>query len=142
MAFRMHKVQVWSGEISDRPGAAAAKLELLAHAGADLEFIFTRPKRTNPDTSVIFLAPIEGPDQIEAARRVGLEPARDIAMLCVEGENRPGIGYELMSRLAVAGINLRGLSVSTVNHQFAAYLAFDHADDAAMAVQILASLAS
>jgi hypothetical protein len=142
MAFHMHKVQVWSGEISDRPGAAAAKLELLAHAGADLEFIFTRPKRTDPDTSVIFLAPIEGPDQAEAARRVGLEPARDIAMLCVEGENRPGIGYELMSRLAVAGINLRGLSVSTVNHQFAAYLAFDHADDAAMAVQILASLAS
>lgn len=140
MAFRMHKVQVWSGDISDRPGAAAAKLELLARAGADLEFVFTRPKRTDPDASVIFLAPIEGPAQSEAARRVGLEPARDIAMLCVEGENRPGMGYELMSRLAVAGINLRGLSVSTVNHQFAAYLAFDNADDATMAIQLLASL--
>jgi hypothetical protein len=142
MAFHMHKVQVWCGEISDRPGAAAAKLELLARAGADLEFVFTRPKRTDPEASVIFLAPINGSEQTEAARRVGLEPASDIAMLCVEGDNRPGIGYELMSRLAVAGINLRGLSVSTVNHQFAAYLAFDSADDVAMAVQLFASLAS
>jgi hypothetical protein len=141
MAFRMHKVQVWSGDIPDRPGAAAAKLEVLAHAGADLEFVFTRPKGTEPGASVIFLAPIDGPEQTEAARRVGLEPARDIAMLCVEGDNRPGLGYELMSRVAVAGINLRGLSVSTVNHRFAAYLAFDNADDVAMAIQLLASLA-
>jgi hypothetical protein len=141
MAFHMHRVQVWSGDISDRPGAAAAKLEMLARAGADLEFVFTRPKRSEPDTSAIFLAPIEGPEQTEAARRVGLEPARDIAMLCVEGDNRPGIGYELMSRLAVAGINLRGLSVSTLNQQFAAYLAFDNADDATMAIQLFASLA-
>jgi len=141
MAFHMHRVQVWSSDISDRPGAAAAKLELLARSGADLEFVFTRPKRSDPDTSVIFLAPIDGPEQTEAARRVGLEPARDIAMLCVEGDNRPGIGFELMSRLAVAGINLRGLSVSTLNQQFAAYLAFDNADDATLAVQLLASLA-
>lgn len=140
MAFHMHRVQVWSGPIPDRPGAAAAKLELLARAGADLEFVFTRPLRGDSETSVIFLAPIQGPEQIEAARGAGLEPARDIAMLCVEGCNRQGIGYELMSRLAVAGINLRGLSVSTVNQQFAAYLAFDHADDATMAIQLLASL--
>jgi len=141
MAFRMHKVQVWSGEISDRPGAAAAKLELLARSGADLEFVFTRPRNTAPETSVIFLAPIKGPEQTQAARDAGLAPALDIAMLCVEGENRSGIGYELMSRLAVAGINLRGLSVSIVNHQFAAYLAFDNADDVALAVQLFASLA-
>jgi len=140
MAFRMHKIQVWSGEVPDRPGAAAAKLELLARAGADLEFVFTRPRRDNPDISVIFLAPIEGTEQGEAARLAGLSPARDIAMLCVEGDNRAGLGYELMSRLAVAGINLRGLSLSQVNHQFAAYLAFDNADDATMAIQLLASL--
>jgi hypothetical protein len=140
MAFRMHRVQVWSGELPDRPGGAAAKLELLARAGADLEFVFTRPHPHRAETSVIFLAPIEGPVQIEAARKTGLSPARDIAMLCIEGENRPGIGFEIMSRLAVAEVNLRGLSVSTVNNQFAAYLAFDDADAASVAIRLLASL--
>jgi hypothetical protein len=141
MAFNMYKVQVWSGEISERPGVAAAKLERLAEAGADLAFIFTRPKPGEPETSLIFLAPISGPEQIQAAQDVGLAPARDIAMLCVEGDNRLGIGYQIMSHLAVAGINLRGLSISAVGKRFVAYLAFDNSDLATLATQLLASLA-
>ena len=140
MGLRMHKVQVWSGEIPDRPGAAVATLERLARAGADLEFVFTRPHPKEADASIIFLAPVTGPEQIEAARAGGLAPALDVAMLCVEGENRPGIGSELMSRLAVAGLNLCGLSVSAVGDRFAAYLAFDSPDTATLAIQVLATL--
>jgi hypothetical protein len=140
MVLQMHKVQVWTAEIPDRPGAAAAKLELLAQAGADLEFVFTRPVRGKPDSSAIFLAPIQGAEQLRAAELAGLAPARDIAMLCVEGSNRAGIGYALMSRLAIAGLDLRGLSISAVGDRFAAYLAFDNADVATQAVQVLATL--
>jgi hypothetical protein len=140
MPLNIRKIQAWSGEIPDRPGAAAAKLELLAQAGADLAFIFTRPHARKPDTSVIFLAPIAGPEQIEAARQVGLGPALDVAMLAVEGGNRAGIGYKIMSQLAVAGINLRGISISSVGDRFAAHLAFDSPDVATMAVQILANM--
>jgi len=137
MDFQVRRIQVWTGEVPDRPGAAAAKLEVLAHAGIDLEFVFTRPHPRKPDIGMIFLAPISGPEQIQAARSVELAPALDVAMLCVTGENHAGIGYEIMSRLAIAGVNLRGLSVSAVGHQFAAYLAFDSADDATMALQVL-----
>jgi hypothetical protein len=140
MSLAIRRIQAWSGEFPDRPGAAAAKLEELAHAGADLEFVFTRPHRTKPDMSVLFMAPITSPDQIKAARSAGLGPALDVAMLCVEGENRAGIGYDVMSRLAVAGINLRGISISALGGRFSAYLAFDNADIATMALQILATL--
>src|SRR5262249_52794271 len=128
MAFKMHKVQVWSAEVPDRPGAAAAKLEVLARAGADLEFIFTRPLPDRSDNMTVFLAPITEPNQVQAAQSIGFQPARDIAMLCVEGVNRTGLGYEIMSRLAIAGVNLRGLSISAVGNRFAAYLAFDNPD--------------
>jgi hypothetical protein len=140
MSYHVHKVQVWCGEVSDRPGAAAAKLELLARAGADLEFVLTRPQKNNPDASILFLAPIKGDEQVAAARTAGLAPALDIAMLCMEGDNRAGLGYELMSALAVANVNLRGLSISAVGHRFAAYLAFDNADTATIALQVLANL--
>src|SRR5262245_62146944 len=133
MAFQIHKVQVWSGEISDRPGAAAATLERLAHAGADLEFVFTRPHPIHPESAMIFPAPAAGPGRRAAGGAAGLGPALDVAMLCVEGKNRPGIGYELMSRLAVAGLDLRGLSISAVGDHFAAYLAFDSPDTATLA---------
>lgn len=140
MPFRMHKVQVWSTAIPDRPGAAAAILERLARAEVDLQFVLTRPKRDDPQSSVIYLAPIAEPEHIEAAKSAGLSPARDIAMLLLEGEDRPGLGYDIMSRIAVAGINLRGLSVSSVNHHFVTYLAFDNADDLTLAIQLLATL--
>ena len=140
MAFRIHRVQMWSGEIPDKLGAAAAMLERLTHAGADLEFLMTRPHHGKPDVSVLFLAPIEGASQMEAAQDAGLTPAREVAMLCVESENRPGIGLRIMSLLAVAGINLRGISISTVGDRMAAYLAFDNEDSARLAVQVLATL--
>jgi hypothetical protein len=142
MPFRMHKVQVWTGEVPDRPGAAAAKLEVLARAGADLEFIFTRPLPGQPENTAIFLAPINGPEQIEAAQKAGLQPSRDITMLCVEGDNKPGLGYQLMYQLAVAGINVRGLSISAVADRFAAYIALDSPDSATLAIQLLANMAS
>jgi hypothetical protein len=140
MSFQVHRLQVWSAEIPDRPGAAAAKLERLTQAGANLEFVITRPHPDKPDTSLIFLAPVEGAEQVGAAQEAGLAPARDVPMLCVEGENRAGIGYEMMSRLAVAGINLRGISISSLGTRFAAYLAFDNADTATMALQVLATM--
>jgi hypothetical protein len=140
MALQIRKVQAWSGEVSDRPGAAAAKLEILAQAGADLEFVFTRPHPLKNDAAIFFLAPITGQGQIEAARAAGLGPALDVAMLCVEGHNRPGMAFHIMSTLAIAGINLAGLSISTLGERFVAYLAFDSADKATQAVQLLATL--
>jgi hypothetical protein len=140
MTLRIHRVQVWSGEIPDKPGAAAAMLERLSRAGADLEFLMTRPHRSKPDVSVLFLAPVEGSPETEAAQAAGLMPARDFPMLCVESDNRPGIGSQIMGALAVAGINLRGLSISSVGDRMAAYLAFDNEDSATLAVQVLAML--
>lgn len=140
MALSIRRTQAWSGEIPDRPGAAAGKLEYLAHAGAELEFVFTRPNPNKPDTSVIFLAPITGQEQIQAARAAGLGPALDVAMVVVEGDQRPGVSYDLMARLAIAGINLRGISISSVGRRFVAYLAFDNVDVATQAVQILVTM--
>ncbi|HTU20334.1 MAG TPA: hypothetical protein VMG10_19880 [Gemmataceae bacterium] len=140
MALRIHRVQVWSGEIPDKPGAAAATLACLSRAGADLEYLMTRPHPSKPDGAVLFLAPVQGEQQTEAARAAGLAPAHDVAMLCVESENRPGIGAQIMGSLAVAGINLRGISISSVANRMAAYLAFDNEDSARLAVQVLATL--
>ena len=140
MTLQIRRVQVWSGEISDRPGAAAAKIARLDHAGADLEFIFTRPNPHKPETSVIFVAPISGPEQMQAARDSGLGPAVDVAMLCVEGDLRPGISHDIMSELAIAGINLRGIALSSIGKRFAAYLAFDSIDTMTQAIQVLATV--
>lgn len=141
MSFHIARVEVWSGAIPDRAGAAAGVLEVLSRAGADLKFLFTRPHPGRPECTIIYLAPIVGLEQDQAARAVGLAPDPTTPMLCVDGDNRPGIGSQVMGWLAVAGINLRGLSISAVGDHFAAYLAFDSPVSATRALQVLASMA-
>jgi hypothetical protein len=140
MALKIQRIQVWSGEFADLLGAAAGKLDHLARAGTRLEYVGSCPHRSDPERGVLYLAPITGPEQMQAAREVGLGPALDLAMLHLRGEPRPNIGLELMSRLAVAGIWLRGMAVCTDADGFNAYLVFDSADAAALAVQVLATL--
>jgi hypothetical protein len=140
MPLEIRKVQVWCGEIENLLGAAVVMLERLARVGANLQFVFTRPHPRKPAAGVIFLAPITGDEQIQAAREAGLAPALDVAMLYLQGPNRAGIGYEIMSQLAVAGIPLQGLSVSAAGDRFGAYLAFNNVNDAAKAVQVLAEM--
>jgi hypothetical protein len=140
MPLRIQREQVWSVEIADRLGSAAAKLEHLGRVGARPRLVFTYPHPTSPEKGILYVAPITGPEQMQAAREVGLGPALDVAMLHIQGEPRPGIDLEVMSRLAVAGLCLRGMALSTTAEGLDAYLAFDSADTAALAVQVLATL--
>ena len=142
MSFNMHKVQVWVGEVPDRPAPLPRSWSCSLRPGPTWRSYSRDRSLTIRRSSLIFLAPITGPEQIEAAQSVGLTPARDITMLCVEGDNRRGIGFQLMSHLAVAGINLRGISISAVGQRFAAYLAFDNPHSATLATQTLATLVS
>jgi len=140
MALGIERVQVWSGAMADLLGIGAGKLDYLARAGVQLKFVCGAPHPANPERGILYLAPITGPEQMQAARDAGLGPALDLAMLHVHGPARPGIGLEVMSRLAVAGLCLRGMALATDRERFDAYLAFDSADTAALAVQVLASL--
>lgn len=140
MPLDIRRVQVWCGEIPDLLGAAAARLQMLSRAGADLQFVFTRPHPHRDEAGIIFLGPISGQEQIQAARDIGLAPALDMVMLYIQGPNRPGIGFELMSQLAVAGIALESLSISAAGPRFGAYLAFANPDELTKAVQVLATI--
>jgi hypothetical protein len=140
MSLHMQRVQIWCGEMSDRLGAAAGKLEHLTRAGAQPGLVFSRAHPTDPDKGILYVAAITGPEQMQAAREVGLGPALDAAMLQVHGPVRPGIAVEVMSRLAVAGLCLRAMTLCIDGKAFDAYLAFDDADTATLAIQVLATL--
>ena len=52
MGFKLDRVHVWSGEVADQAGGVAAKLSMLAQAGTNLEFIYTRRQPDRPGTGV------------------------------------------------------------------------------------------
>jgi hypothetical protein len=142
MGFKLDRVHVWSGEISDEPGAMSSKLAPLAQAGANLEYILTRRLLSKPGYGVLYIAPITGPLQVRAARSAGLSESHDTVVLRVEGDNMAGLGHRLTQQWALAGINLQGLTMSVLGNKFIGYAAFDTIEDANRAAQILADLGS
>jgi hypothetical protein len=140
MGFKLDRIHVWSGEVADQAGGVASKLALLAQAGANLEYIYTRRQPDRPGTGLLYVAPITGPLQVRAAKSAGLTEAHDPVVLRVEGDNRAGLGHRLTQEWALRGLSLQGLMMSVLGEQFVGYVAFDSVEEANRAAAILGDL--
>jgi hypothetical protein len=137
MAYSIKKVDVWAGEVADRPGGLASTVSALSEAGANLEFVVARRAPDKPGTGVVFVTPIKGAKQKSAAQAAGLGTTDSLHSVRVEGPDRAGLGAKMTDALAGAGINLRGLSGAAIGRRAVSYLAFDNATDAATAISVL-----
>jgi len=137
MAYTVKKVEVWAGEMVDRPGGLADKLAGVSGAGASLEFLISRRAPDKPGSGVVFLTPIKGAKAKRAAREAGLSTTDSLHSVRVEGPDRLGLGSKMTRALADAGINLRGVSGAALGRRAVTYFAFDTAADADTAIRLL-----
>jgi len=137
MELMIERADVWAASIKDEPGRLAAMLARLGHAGADLDFVVARRAPDKPGTGVVFLTPLRGDREIDAANFLGFNVVSSVQSVRVAGQNRPGIVADLTNKLAAAGINLRGLSGAVIGARFILYIGFDSAKDVAKAVDVL-----
>ena len=140
MGFKLDRVHVWSAEVADQAGGVAAKLALLAQAGTNLEYIYTRRLEDRPGTGILYVAPITGPLQVRAAKSAGLHETNHPVVLRVEGDNSAGLGHRLTQKWATEGLSLHGLMMSVLGNKFVGYVSFDTVADANRAAAILGDL--
>ena len=117
MAYTVQKVDVWAGEIEDRPGGLAEKLAAVGNAGANLEFLVSRRAPDKPGTGVVFLTPVKGAKQKSAAQQAGLSTTDSLHSVRVEGPDRAGLGMKMTQALGAAGINLRSVSAAALGRR-------------------------
>ena len=137
MAYSVKKVDVWVGEVADRPGGLASTIATLSNAGANLEFLIARRAPDKPGTGVVFLTPLRGAKQKAAAQAGGLSMSDNLHSVRVEGPDRAGLGTKMTQALADAGINLRGTSGAAIGRRAVTYFGFDSGADADNAVRAL-----
>jgi hypothetical protein len=146
MAYKITKVDVWSADIPDQPGGLADVLGALAKAGAKLDCVIARRQPDKPGSGVVYLTPVKGKKQQDAARAAGVTPATDrIATLRIEGPDRAGGGAAVCRAIQEAGINIRGVSGLKAGNKVVAYIGFDSnadADNAAKALKAAATARS
>lgn len=139
MDILIERVDVWAAPIKDQPGGLAKVLVGLRDAGCDLDFVIARRSSEKPGEGVVFVTPIRGDVEVEAASNLGFNVTSSIHALRIEGDNKPGVGAVLTEKLAAAGINLRGFSGAVLGAKYILFIGFDTADDAAKASQVLQS---
>ena len=131
------QIEVWVASVHDDLGGLATVLAPLATAGADLEFIAARRDAERPGEGLVFVAPLEGRQQRDAAERAGFKPA-EIGMVRAEGPDSPGVAAALFHELlAGEGLSIRGASAVARHRHCVIYLAFDSPEEAARAAELL-----
>jgi hypothetical protein len=137
MRVDISTVDVWAVSIEDKPGALAEKLDAIAQADVDLEFVMARRSHEKPGTGVVFVTPIKGARQIRAARKAGFEKTKSLHGLRIATGNKPGYTAEITMKLAEAGINLRGISGAAIGNRAIYHIAFDTSADANKAKRLI-----
>lgn len=140
MKLNVSRVDVWAVSIKDRPGGLAEKLELLAQAGVNLDFVIARRAPGKPRTGVAFVTPIKGAKQTKAAKKAGFAKTKSLQGLRIAALDRPGLGAKLTRQIAEAKINLRGFSGAAIGKHAVFYLAFDQPADVNKAMRVLKAL--
>ena len=131
--YTVKAMEVWAGDIMNRPGMLARVIEAMTTAGADMEFMIAR--RVSENTSRVFLSPIRGKKVKQAAQDVGLMPASGLQTIRVEGPDRPGLGAALTRAIASAGVNLRGASAAVIGKRAVFNFGVSTAEDAKAAIK-------
>lgn len=137
MELIAERVEVWAARIEDQPGSLANILTGLREAGADLNFILARREPDQPGQSVVYITPLTGDAELQAAATLGFNLTARVHSVRVEGPNQPGIAATLAAQLAAAGLNLRGFSAAVLGTRFILYIGLDSAEDAAKALTVL-----
>ncbi len=131
---------IWIATLEDKPGSLATKLTGLAEAGANLDFVIARRSPDRPGTGVVFVTPLFADEELKAAAAMGFSAINRLHSVRVEGLNEPGIGGIITSKLAAAGINLRGFSGAVIGMRFVLHIAFDNSQLQEKAIQVIGSI--
>lgn len=140
MALKATRVDTWAATIKDQPGGLALKLEALAAAKANLEFVIARRAPEKPGTGVVFVTPIKSAKALAAAKKAGFKKTPTLHTVRVEGPDKAGQGARITAALASAGVNLRGFSAAAIGKRFVAHIAVDTNAAAAKAMKVVAKL--
>lgn len=137
MDLLVNRVDVWTASIADKPGGLSGTLKGVYEAGADLDFVIARRAPDKPGTGAVFLTPIRGDREVEAASTLGFNLTSSVDSVRVEGDNVPGAAVNIADVIANADINIRSFSAAVIGPRYIAYIGFDNASDADRAAKVL-----
>lgn len=136
MAHSVKKITLWRKEAENRAGILAGALAPLAHARANIQVVLAHRYPGQGSKGAIELYPVTGKKSATAAREAGFS-ASNLPALLVEGDNRPGLGFDTAQAIANAGISIDFLVAQVVGKKYSAVFGFESDADATKCAAII-----
>jgi hypothetical protein len=108
MADQIKQVNFYIGEIPNKVGEGARLLSEVKDAGVNLTGCLGYPK-SKKKAEVVLIVEDKAPNLAPIAKKAGLALGKKQKGFLATGEDRPGVGAELMGKLAEKGINVVSL---------------------------------
>jgi hypothetical protein len=108
----------------------------VVNAGTNFAFVIARRQPDKPGTGHVFFTGVTGAKQTKAAKAAGFVKA-DLPGLRVETADKPGTTETIVTKMAAADINLRGVTASGAGSKCSVILAFDSKKDRDRAARLL-----
>jgi hypothetical protein len=126
MPLTVKRATLWRRELNDKPGTLADTLKPFAKSGVNLQVIMGY---TFPGQGAVEVWPVSDSKAEQAAKDAGMQPAKDIHSLVVEGDDRTGVGYEIANAVGGAGINLHFAMMQVIDKRFLGVFGFGNESD-------------
>ena len=137
MAVTVENVTIWRKEVMHKPGELARALEPLAKAGADLKVIMAYAEK---DRGIIEVGPISGKKQTDAAAEAGFAASTKPTLL-IEGDDRPGLGFEIAKAIADLGVSISFDVTQVIAKKFCGVYGFQSEEFARKAAEAIKKVA-
>jgi hypothetical protein len=131
MSVLVEEVDVWEGQVPDRPGTLSDALAALSASGADLEFTVARRDTKAPGNSIVFVGPLRGEKQSAAAAKIGFRKSTTLHAVRVESPDRPGFAAEVTGAVRGAGVNINEFFGTVLKYGVAGYFWLESKADVA-----------
>ncbi|MCA9254301.1 MAG: hypothetical protein KDA33_01630 [Phycisphaerales bacterium] len=135
MAVTVKRATLWTTTTSNTPGSLAASLSPLAEGQVNLDLVmgYSHPDKAGATIEVF---PVEGASPQRAARRAGYRKS-GFPCVSIMGQNRVGLGRQIASALAEAGININFFIAQVVRNEYVGMFSFEADSEADLAVKII-----
>ncbi len=135
MAVTVKRATLWNTQTANTPGSLAASLSPLAEGNVNLDLVmgYSHPDKA---AATIEVFPVEGNSPQRAARRAGYRKS-GFPCVWITGQNRIGLGRQIASALAEAGININFFIAQVVRNEYVGMFSFEAESEADLAVKII-----
>jgi hypothetical protein len=139
MAITVKKVQLLRCLLQNRPGALAESLKPFAEGGVNLQvimgYVYQKDKR-HAELEIC------GAKANTAAAKGKFESAKRVHCLLVQGDDRPGLGYDIARALGSSRINMSFALMQAVGRRYSAVFGFETGASATRAMRVIKAAGS